>query len=71
MERRLELWEGAGLVRTDRILSIDTGKSSLVSAMLRLVEPSGDIVIDGVVIGELGLHELRSRITVVPQVCTL
>ena len=44
------------------------GKSSMISALLRLVEPcSGRIIIDGVNILTLPLHTLRSRIAVVPQ----
>ncbi|XP_054155852.1 ATP-binding cassette sub-family C member 3-like [Oppia nitens] len=44
------------------------GKSSLTLALLRLIEPAmGRIVIDGIDIGRLGLHELRSRLTIIPQ----
>ena len=35
----------------------------------RLIEPaSGRILIDGVDISKLGLHRLRSRLTIIPQV---
>ncbi|VDM81163.1 unnamed protein product, partial [Strongylus vulgaris] len=45
-----------------------TGKSSIAKGLLRLVEKAdGDVFIDGVNIAELGLHELRSRITIIPQ----
>lgn len=45
------------------------GKSTLVNAFLRLVSLNGgDIKIDGVNTAEIGLHELRSRITFIPQV---
>jgi len=45
------------------------GKSSLTLALFRIIEASeGQIFIDGVDIAQLGLHELRSRITIIPQV---
>ncbi|XP_054167557.1 multidrug resistance-associated protein 1-like [Oppia nitens] len=44
------------------------GKSSLTLALFRLIEPAmGRIVIDGIDISKLGLHELRSRLTIIPQ----
>lgn len=45
------------------------GKSSLTLGIFRIIEGAeGHIFIDGVNIAELGLHELRSRITIIPQV---
>lgn len=44
------------------------GKTSLTAALCRLVEATeGAILIDSVDISKLGLHELRSRITIIPQ----
>ncbi|KAK7938450.1 hypothetical protein WMY93_001776 [Mugilogobius chulae] len=44
------------------------GKSSLTIGLFRIIEASeGQILIDGVDISELGLHQLRSRITIIPQ----
>ena len=48
------------------------GKSSLTLSLFRLIEAAGgSIVIDGQNIADIGLHALRSKITILPQVCTL
>lgn len=45
------------------------GKSSLALGIFRILEAAkGKIFIDGLNIAEIGLHELRSRITIIPQV---
>ncbi|OVA02655.1 ABC transporter [Macleaya cordata] len=45
-----------------------SGKSTLIQAFFRVMEPSGGkIVIDGVDISKLGLHDLRSRYGIIPQ----
>ncbi|VDM63338.1 unnamed protein product [Angiostrongylus costaricensis] len=45
-----------------------SGKTTVARGLLRLVEKaSGDVFIDGVNIADLGLRELRTRITIIPQ----
>ncbi|XP_059143447.1 multidrug resistance-associated protein 1-like isoform X2 [Physella acuta] len=44
------------------------GKSSLTVALFRLIEAaSGSINIDGIPISDIGLHDLRSKLTILPQ----
>ncbi|CAK1601166.1 unnamed protein product [Parnassius mnemosyne] len=44
------------------------GKSTLTLGLFRIVEAmSGKILIDGIDISTIGLHQLRSRITIIPQ----
>ncbi|KPU73773.1 uncharacterized protein Dana_GF14209, isoform G [Drosophila ananassae] len=44
------------------------GKSSLTLALFRIIESAGGrIAIDGVDIATMGLHMLRSRLTIIPQ----
>ena len=45
------------------------GKSSMTVALFRLIESSmGSIHIDGINVGQIGLHQLRNKITILPQV---
>ncbi|XP_043284651.1 probable multidrug resistance-associated protein lethal(2)03659 [Venturia canescens] len=43
------------------------GKSSLIQALFRLADVEGTIEIDGVDTSEMGLHDLRSKISIIPQ----
>lgn len=46
------------------------GKSTLMMALYRIVEPSGGrIIIDSCDTSQMGLADLRSRLALVPQVC--
>ncbi|GMR31751.1 hypothetical protein PMAYCL1PPCAC_01946, partial [Pristionchus mayeri] len=44
------------------------GKSSVTLALFRMIEPAeGQILIDGINIATLGMHDLRSALTIIPQ----
>ncbi|XP_050098722.1 probable multidrug resistance-associated protein lethal(2)03659 [Anopheles aquasalis] len=43
------------------------GKSSLINALFRLSYNSGSIVIDGRETHEMGLHDLRAKLSIIPQ----
>ncbi|CAH9131097.1 unnamed protein product [Cuscuta epithymum] len=45
-----------------------SGKSTLIQTIFRILEPaSGEIAIDGVNLSSIGLHDLRSRLSIIPQ----
>ncbi|KAF9393978.1 hypothetical protein CPC16_000531 [Podila verticillata] len=45
-----------------------SGKSTLALSLFRFMEPtSGSIVIDGINISDIGLEDLRRRLTIIPQ----
>lgn len=44
------------------------GKSSIMTALYRMVElTSGKVEIDGIDVATLGMHELRSKLSIIPQ----
>lgn len=48
------------------------GKSTLALSFFRFVEASeGRILIDGIDIADIGLADLRSRLTIIPRTCVV
>ena len=43
------------------------GKSSILASLFRLTDYEGDILIDEINCKEIGLHDLRSHISIIPQ----
>lgn len=62
----------SGGTRTGIVGRTGGGKSTLIQTLFRIVDPvAGRVVVDGIDICSIGVHDLRSRLSIIPQEPTM